>query len=62
MTKSDQTASAAGQLGWPKAGTERAARSGESVFGASLTVCGLVVLLLEAGRIWRSAFFGGRPL
>jgi PAS domain S-box-containing protein len=49
MTKSDQTASAAGQLGWPKAGTERAARSGESVFGASLTVCGLVVLLLLLG-------------
>lgn len=49
MTKSDQTALAAGQLGWPKTGTERALRSGVSIFGAALTVCGLVVLLLLVG-------------
>lgn len=49
MTKSDQTVSAAGQLGWPKSGAERVPRSGASIFGAGLTVCGLVVVLLLGG-------------
>ena len=49
MTKSDQAVSAAGQLGWPKSGAERAPRSGPSFFGAGLSVCGLVVVLLLGG-------------